>query len=174
MSRNVWTAVLVLGCLAAVLVACGRGRTPVPAGAQVVHIVAVDPEVQLDRTTVRAGDVYMVLDTPRSSVGFAFRQRGSLETGPLSDDDIARLALGDSQGLGIAGWDLGGCSDEQRAEDRGYLGYCGNVFKEVLVPGKYAFLGPAWDVMMVGRSAAPTAGPPAPLPPSIAVLQVLP
>ncbi len=33
--------VILLGFLA-VLVACGRGRAPIPAGAQVVHVVALE------------------------------------------------------------------------------------------------------------------------------------
>lgn len=147
------------------LVGCGRGQTPIPSGAQEVHVVIVEAEVRLDPATVRAGDIYVVLDTPGSSVGFAQRQRGpSPETpGPLSDDDLDRLAHGDTQGTNIGGFSDTGCSAEQRAEDRGQQGYCGNVFKVVLSVGKYAFYTGNLDGRLPGDQ-----------PPSITVLEVLP
>ena len=97
--------------------------------------------MRLDPATVRAGDVYVVLDTPGSSVGFASRQDSAEATpGPLkSDDDLARLALGDTQWTAISGFANVGCSADQRAEDWGLMGYCGNVFKVKRTPGKYAF-----------------------------------
>jgi hypothetical protein len=172
--RQISIAVLLFCLLACILAGCGRGRTPVPAGAQVIHVAVIESELRFDRATVRAGDVYVVLDTPRSSVGFASRMRGDLETGPLSDDDIARLARGDTQDLVIGGFDLLGCSNEQRAEDRGLMGPCGNVFKSVLVEGKYAFLGPGWKEQQTEALVPSTPGPSGSLPGSIAVLQVLP
>jgi hypothetical protein len=173
--RQFSMAVLLIGLLTGLLAgACGRARTPVPAGAQVVHIAVIESELRLDRATVGAGDVYVVLDTPRSSVGFASRMRGELETGPLSDEDIARLARGDTQGLMIGGFDLFGCSNEQRAEDRGLMGPCGNVFKATLGEGKYAFMGPGWKQQETEALVPPTPGPPGSLPGSIAVLEVLP
>ncbi|HEV8280390.1 MAG TPA: hypothetical protein VGQ02_00910 [Candidatus Limnocylindrales bacterium] len=172
--RQFWMVVLLIGLLAGTLAGCGRGQSPIPAGAQVVHIAVIESELRLDRAIVHAGDVYVVLDTPRSSVGFASRMRGDLETGPLSDDDIARLAHGDTEGLAIGGFDLSGCSNEQRAEDLGLMGPCGNVFKTVLVEGKYAFLGPGWSEQQTEPLVPPTPGPPGSLPRSIAILQVLP
>jgi hypothetical protein len=172
--RQFSIAVLLIGLLACILAGCSRGRTPIPAGAQVIHIAVIESELRLDRATVRAGDVYLVLDTPRSSVGFASRMRGDLETGPLSDEDIARLAHGDTQGLAIGGFDLFGCSNEQRAEDLGLMGPCGNAFKTVLVEGRYAVLGPSWSQQTAEALVPPTPGPPGSLPGSIAVLQVLP
>lgn len=172
--RQFSIAVLLIGLLACIVAGCGRARTPVPAGGQVIHIAVIESELQLDLGAVRAGDVYLVLDTPRSSVGFASRMRGDLQTGPLSDEDIARLARGDTQDLVIGGFDLLGCSNEQRAEDRGLMGPCGNVFKTMLVAGKYAFLGPGWKEQQTEALVPPTPGPPGSLPGSIAVLQVLP
>jgi hypothetical protein len=102
-------------------------------------VVAGD-ELRLTPATVRAGDVYVVLDTPGSSVGFAQRQRTATETpGPLSDDDLERLAQGDTEGTAVGGFDDTGCSEDQRAESRGRMGPCGNVFRIVLTEGKYAF-----------------------------------
>jgi hypothetical protein len=115
-----------------------------------------------------------VLETPRSGVGFASRKRGAVETGPLSEEDVARLAHGDTQGFGIERFDLSGCSNEQRTEDLGLMGPCGNVFKVPLVEGMYAFLGPGWTEQTTEPLVAPTVGPPGLLPRSIAVLHVLP
>lgn len=170
------TAVVPLGLLAALLVACGRGQRPIPPGAQQVHVVVSASGVHLEPDTVRAGDVYVVLDTPRSSVGFVERKRTQAEApGPLSDDDLARLARGDTEGTAMGGFDLSGCSDAQRAEDLGQQGYCGNVFKVVLQAGKYAFLGPGWKLQETEPSTNPTAGPGGFSPPSsMTVLEVLP
>jgi hypothetical protein len=172
--RPLSTAGLLLGLLAGIVAGCGRGQAPIPAGAQEVHIAVIESGLRLDPATVRAGDVYVVLDTPRSSVGFVSRKRGNLDNGPLSDDDIARLAHGDMQGFVVGGFDLQGCSDEQRAEDLGQMGYCGNVFKTVLVPGKYAFTGPGWSEQQTEPLVPPTPGPPGSLPAWVAVLEVMP
>ena len=138
MRRN-WTPLGLLLLVIAVA-GCGRGQATIPPGGQQVHVAVTGSEVRLDPATVRAGDVYVVLDTPGSSVGFARRLRSPAETpGPLSDEDLDRLGRGDTEGTAIGGFDDTGCSAEQRAEDRGLMGYCGNVFKEVLAPGKYAF-----------------------------------
>ena len=134
---------IVLVCLiAGSLAGCGRGQTAIPPGAHLVHVEVIGSEVRLDPVTVPAGDVYVVLDTPGSSVGFAQRKGTAAETpGPLSDEDLDRLARGDTERTAIGGFDDIGCSEEQRAQDRGQMGPCGNVFKIVLAPGKYAFFG---------------------------------
>jgi hypothetical protein len=168
-----WTVALV-GLLVVVLVGCGRGQTPIPPGAQEVHVMVTESEVRLDPATVHAGDVYLVLDGPVQSVVFVQRMRTEAETpGPLSDDDLARLAHGDTQGTGLQGMSVA-CSDSQRAEDRGQMGPCGNVYKVVLVEGKYAILGPGWTPQATEPSSDPTAGPPGLLPRFMAVLEVLP
>jgi hypothetical protein len=153
-----------LALVMAILLGCGRGQTPIPPGAQLVHVVVTDSTVRLDPPTVRAGDTYVLLETPGSSVGFAQRQRTAAEaSGPLSDDDLDRLARGDTQGTAIEGFDDTGCSPEQRAEDRGQMGYCGNVSKVVLTAGKYAFFTGNLD-----------GGPPGDYSRSIAILEVVP
>ena len=149
---------------ALLVVGCGRGQEAVPAGAQLVAVRATGSEVHLDPATVRAGDVYVVLETPGSSVGFVQRKSTAEERpGPLTDEDLARLARGDTQGTAIGGFDDFGCSPEQRAEDRGRMGPCGNVFRLVLGPGKYAFFAGNLD-----------GAPPGDYSGSIAVLEVLP
>ena len=153
---------LVLAVL--VVVGCGRGQEAVPAGAQLIAVSATGSEVRLDPATVRAGDVYVVLETPGSSVGFVQRKSTAAERpGPLTDEDLARLARGDTEGTEIGGFDDSGCSPEQRAEDRGRMGPCGNVFKLVLGPGKYAFFAGDLDGAVPGDDSD-----------SIAVLEVLP
>ena len=152
--------VVLLGLLAGTAAGCGRGQATIPPGGQQVHVVVTAADVRLEPDTVRAGDIYLVLDTPGTSVGFALRQAGAAETpGPMSDEDIDRLARGDTEGMAISGFDDSGCSADQRAEDRGRMGPCGNVFHEELTPGKYAFF--------VGQAEG--AGPQ-----SIAVLEVRP
>ena len=61
------------------------------------------------------------------------------------------------------------------AEDRGMMGYCGNVMKVTVRAGKYAILGPGWIMQETEPSVDPTAGPGGFVPPrSLAVLEVLP
>lgn len=174
--RRFKTEVILLALLTGVLVGCGRGQTPIPPGAQVVHVVATESEVRLDPTTVHAGDVYLVLDEPpNGSITFVERKRTAAETpGPLSDDDLERLAHGDTEGTSIGG--LGaGCDAAQQAEDRGQMGPCGNVMKVTVRAGKYAILGPGWAMQETEPSLDPTADPGGFLPPaSMAVLEVLP
>jgi hypothetical protein len=151
---------VLIGLFAIATAGCWRGQATIPPGGQQVHVSVTGATVHLDPATVRAGDVYVVLDTPGSSVGFASRQTSAESTpGPLTDDDLARLGLGDTQGTAISGFADVGCSADQRAEDRGLMGYCGNVFKETLTPGKYAFF--------IGD-------PEGSAPHSIAVLEVVP
>ncbi len=138
--RGYWTRLGYLILAVVAIAGCGRGQATIPPGGQQVHVLVTGSEVRLDPTTVRAGDVYVVLDTPGSGVGFAQRQPSAAETpGPLSDEDLARFARGDTEGTSIGGFDNVGCSAEQRAEDWGLMGYCGNAFKEILAPGKHAF-----------------------------------
>ena len=104
-----------------------RGRTVVPPGAQQVEVEVTATEVRLTPTTVQAGDIYLVLVTPRSDVTFTQDE--------LVGNDIPTHR----------DFDLRGCTDAQRAEDRGQLGYCGNVFKVTLAAGNYVFLSTAAD-----------------------------
>lgn len=107
--------------------------------------------------------MYVILDEPTIGVVFVQAQRAAEATpGPLSDNDLARLARGDAQGTAIGGFDIGGCDAAQRAAARGQTkvpGGCGNAFLIPLGPGKYAFM---------------TADPAHSSRPVMAVLQVLP
>jgi hypothetical protein len=161
--RHAWIAALAVALIVAA-VGCSRA-TPIPAGAQRVRIVLTDAAVRLEPATVRAGDVYLILDAPSgSSISFVEQKSTAQATpGPLSDADLARLARGDTQGTSIGGMDAGGCSPEQAAQDRGMLGPCGNVMHVVLAPGKYAIVN--------GMPELDPAGGPRP---QIAVLEVRP
>lgn len=116
--------VLVMGLLVSGTV---RGHTVVPSGAQQVEVEVSGTEVRLTPTTVTAGDVYLVLVTPRSSV------------------TITEYELRETQVPTHRDFDLSGCTDAQRAEDHGQMGYCGNVFKLTLDPGEYVVFSSAAD-----------------------------
>jgi hypothetical protein len=157
--RRLGPEVILLGALTWALAGCDAGLESIPAGAQEVHVVITDSEVRLVPDTVRAGDVYLVLDAPLvGSLVFVEGKRTAAEDpGPLSDDDLARLARGDTEGTAISGLDSGGC-----AEARGKMGHCGNVMKVVLREGKYAIF-----------ADMPEGDPSGPRPP-MAVVEVVP
>ena len=169
----------VVGLLVGVLAGCGQGESTVPPGAQLVHLVATESEVRLDAASVRAGDVYLQLDEPLDGGSFIFVERMSTEEetpGPLTDNDLERLAHGDTQGTSSSAYGPS-CGGSQGAA-RGHLvapGVCGNVWKFVLVPGKYAILGPAWTEQQTEPSVDVTADPAGFIPPpTMTVLEVLP
>jgi hypothetical protein len=154
-ARHMTTATLL--ALLAVAAGCGRGQSTIPPGAQQVHVVVTDADVRLEPTTVSPGEVYLVLDAPgEGSIAFVEAwQPGAGGTAPLTDDHLARLARGDTAGTSIGGLDVGGCSPEQNAEDRGRLGPCGNVMMVVVSAGRYAIVG--------GDPEDAATGPPPPM-----------
>ena len=110
-------------------------------------MVIADSNVLLQPATVRAGDVYLVLDVPLGgSLSFvAHQETESAPPGPLSSDDLDRLRRGDTIHTATTGVDAGGCSPAQNAEDRGKMGPCGNVLKVVVGPGAYVVVGGSPD-----------------------------
>jgi hypothetical protein len=124
--RRFGPEVILIALLASALVGCEPGPISVPSGAQAVHVIATTSEVRLSPATVRAGDVYLVLEGPVENAELVERQPTAAGSpGPMSDQDLARLARGDTEGTSI--------------EDIS-VGCCGNVFKMVLPAGKYAFI----------------------------------
>lgn len=123
------------------------------AGGQEVHVIITESEVQLTPATVRAGDVYLVLESSASGgLFFVQAKRSSAATpGPLSAEDLARLAAGSSQWTAIESVEDVNCDPQQNAEARGQMGHCGNVVKFTLSPGLYAILADAPE--RVPRSA---------------------
>jgi hypothetical protein len=157
--RRFVSALILVGLVGAICVGCGRPRTAIPAGAQVVHVTITGSDVRLQPASVHAGDVYLVLDEPPTgSITFVQRQRAAdASPGPLDDDDLERLAHGNTEGTASGGLDAGGCDAEQNAADRGLMGPCGNVMKLVLGAGMYAILGPGWAEQTAEASVDPTA-----------------
>ena len=130
-------------CSAALSVLLAVACTPtsaVPNGAQVVHIVSTEQAVTLTPDTVRAGDVYLMLDEPiPGSISFFQAQETAEGTpGPLDDAGLERLRHGDTIHTAQTGFEAGGCNAAQDSENRGRMGPCGNVLKFVLSPGTYA------------------------------------
>ncbi|HET9345927.1 MAG TPA: hypothetical protein VFO05_09505 [Candidatus Limnocylindrales bacterium] len=117
--------------------------TAVPAGAQVVDVTITESAISLEPDTVRAGDVYLALDSPPGgSMAFVARQDSATATpGPLDDDGIERLRRGDTFHTMIDSLQAGGCSPDQDAAARGRMGHCGNVMMIVVSPGRYAIVG---------------------------------
>ena len=177
--RRLGTLVAVAGLLVGLLAGCAQGLAPVPAGAQLVHLVATTSFVHLNPATVRAGDVYVDLDEPLpGSFNFVEAKRtADAIPGPLSDDELAALALGDTEGTAISNFGPS-CAPAPGADARGKLageGNCGNVWKFTLAAGKFAITGPGWTEQILEPGVKPTAGPGGFVaPPTMAVLVVLP
>lgn len=154
-------AVLAAGGLAA----CDMA-TRIPPGAQQVRVVGTGTEVRLNPPTVRAGDVYLVLEGSALFFQHAAAVQGE-QSGPMSGDDLTRLAQNGDQ-FHTMTVEL-------------YPGYAGNVYKYALAAGKYAFLPvaneerPGADVEARGELCYRDPQACAALPPlSMAVLEVLP
>jgi hypothetical protein len=138
------TGILAIMAAAFLLLGCSRSSA-IPAGAQVVHVAITQSGVQLQPSTVRSGDVYLVLDAPpEGSLAFISRG-GSSVLSPLTDADLVRLSHGDTESMAVGGLDAGGCSPAQNAEDRGRMGPCGNVLRVDLSAGQYAVMGATPD-----------------------------
>ncbi len=136
-----------LGLLSGVLAGC-EGHTAIPPGGQELHFTVIGSEIHLAPTTALAGDIYIVVDTPGAEIFLVERKAtAEEEPGPMSDDDLVRVARGDTQGMSVT------CCFETREPH-------GNIHKVVLSAGKYAF-----------TLASPEQGP---VPLEMALLQVLP
>ncbi len=69
----------------------------IPADAQVVHAVIAGGAIRLEPATARAGDVYLVVDTPNTSVVFIEGMTApEPSAAPLSDSQIDALRLSGS------------------------------------------------------------------------------
>lgn len=156
---------IIAACLGVLAVAIAAGfwvsptfdcGTRIPSGAQVVQVTATDTELHLDSSTVRAGDVYLVLNPSAQSVSFISELPPDFQTGgrdllPLSDDQIASIRrIGSAQGTA----------------DNGFSVHeCGNVVKVTVFAGNYVLL---IDLNQGGGGA------PIPALLLVAVLEVLP
>ncbi len=132
MLRQLGAAVALVGVLGGMFAGCEEFRgTRIPPGGQAVQVTATDTELHLDPSTVRAGDVYLVVDEAMGGVTFISElppdfQNGGRDHMPLSDEDIASIReIGSAEGT---------------AEDAFSIGGYGNVFKVTVFPGNYALL----------------------------------
>jgi len=136
--RPALVRLVVIAILSGAVVACVPA-TPVPSGAEVVHIAITPSLVTLQPDSVRAGEVYLQLDSP-SSGPFIFvgsSDSPSATTGPLTPDRLARLRNGDVFHTASVAFSAGGCGTSQDASARGTTGECGNVRKVNVSPGTY-------------------------------------
>jgi hypothetical protein len=151
--------------LTAAFAAC-EAPTVIPPGAQQVRLESTPELVRLEPSTVRAGDIYLVIDGPGALVVEKSDAPGA--TRGFTDDELAAF---------IRTGDVFHTSLQDVT-----AGHAGNVFKLTLGPGRYAFL-PIWEGEAVpetdveARNALCHADPVAcadlpPLP--VTVLEVLP
>ena len=135
--------------------ACGP-QTP-PTGAQLLHVTVDGLSIRVEPVQgLRAGTIYLVLETLGSSVTFVQARRfadGPIE--PLSEADLARLAKGDTYQTISEAFNAP-CVGQAGEAGRGQIahsGGCGNVFPvEISRPGTYAFRG-----AMTGSGSVPMA-----------------
>ncbi len=122
------TLIACAGLAGGVLAACATG-THVPPGAPQVRVTGTATAVLLDPPTVRAGDVYLVIEGGALFYQHAAARQGD-QSGPMSEEQLARLAQNGDQSL--------------TGSTVLYPGYAGNVYKYTLAAGLYAFM-PAAD-----------------------------
>jgi hypothetical protein len=107
----------------AVFAACAT-RTVIPPGAQQVRLESTPETVHLEPSTVRAGDIYVVIDGSGALLVEKSDAPGARRG--FTDDEIAAfIRTGDVFHTAI---------------QTVTAGYAGNVFKLTLGPGRYAFL----------------------------------
>jgi hypothetical protein len=142
-----------IALVAGVAVACVPAA-PVPSGARVVHIAITPSSVTLKPAEVRAGEVYLQLDSPDSGpfTFIASTDSPNATLGPLSPDQLAGLRNGDVFHTTTVAFSAGGCSSSADAAARGTTGECGNVRKVSVSPGTYVIS--AGDPSVVGTPMA--------------------
>jgi hypothetical protein len=94
LSKGQVRAALLMAAAAFGLVGCdAHAPIVVPSGAQVVHAVIDGGTVRLAPATAHAGEVYLVVDTPDTSLVFIQGMPApEASAGPLSDEQIDALA----------------------------------------------------------------------------------
>ncbi len=141
--------------MAAAISACEPGAIVVPSGGQAVHVIVSGDGVRLEPRTVRAGDVYLVLDQPGANVVLVQAMAAPEETpGPLTDEQLDRISHGDTFDTAITGGFANGPPH-------------GNVSKLMLAPGRYAFLADSPEAVAARAGGTIPSG-------SMAILTVVP
>ena len=128
----------IVALLAFASTACAPA-SPVPSEAQVVHLAITPSSVTLQPANVRAGDVYLELDSPASGpfTFIASADSPNATPGPLTPDQLAALRNGDTFHTATIAFSAGGCGSSQDAAARGTTGECGNARKVNVSPGTY-------------------------------------
>ena len=131
------TRAITVPCAALLIALSGcTGNAPIPSGAQQVQITVTDAGVDLEPSSVAAGDVYLVLDD--GAISFVERMAGPYGSPePLDDLQIAQIREGNLQDTSVSGLEATNCEPEQRAAARGMTGPCGNVMLVNVRPGSY-------------------------------------
>jgi hypothetical protein len=92
----------------------------------VVHVVVSGDTVRLDPAAAHSGQVYLVIDNPKTSVNLVERQSApDASPGPLNDVEVDRVAHGDLFHTSMTGFENG---------------RLGNVRILVAAPGNYVFV----------------------------------
>jgi hypothetical protein len=124
--------------LLVVIAACGLEQPApivIPPGAQVVRVFADDESVRLVPASVRAGDVYFVLEGPNPAISFISRAEQGGEPEGMDEAQVQRVAQGDLQNTSTDGFSVT-CEREWNPEER-WTG-CRENALFVLGPGFYA------------------------------------
>jgi len=131
--------------------------SPIPPGAQVVHVAITDGHVAISPAVVRSGPVYLVLDASPTGAGMLIGGAGPgvPDGAPMPAGALDRLARGDLQGTSTTSVGASGCSPDQRAAAQGRLGPCGNVAVFEMRAGQYAILADAPETNAARPSPLP-------------------
>jgi hypothetical protein len=126
---------------ALLIAACQPPPVVIPPDAQVVHVSMTDDSVRIEPESVRAGDVYFVMEGP--GTGFSLVSRlpsPDAEPTGMTPAQIDAVAGGDFQSTRMEGYAIT-CAPDAWTEERHWDG-CGENVKTTLTPGLYAILGP--------------------------------
>jgi hypothetical protein len=129
-----------LVALVAVAAACDvHAPVVIPAGAQVVRVRAAPAVVEVVPASVRAGDVYLVMEGPEPAISFVSHSAGPGEPASgMGEDQIERVALGDYQSTRIEGFAVT-CAPERWTEGTHWEG-CGENVRLTLSEGLYVVI----------------------------------
>ena len=126
--------------LVLVLAACQPPPVQIPPGAEVVHVSLTDDSVRLAPATVRAGDVYFVIDGP--GTGFSLVRRlvaPDADPTGMTREEIDQVARGDYQSTMLEGFAVS-CAPDAWTPERQWQGCRANSMV-TLTEGLYAILG---------------------------------
>lgn len=130
--------------LVLVLAACQPPPVQIPPEAEVVHVSLTDERVRLAPATVRAGDVYIVIEGP--GTGFTLVRRlvaPDADPTGMTQEQVDQVAGGDFQSTQIEGFAVS-CAPDAWTPERRWQG-CRENSMVTLTEGLYAILGAGGD-----------------------------